>query len=517
MPANSKASQLLNWFGNFMNGVSNAARDVVANPLADMANIKLKTNPYVAAANLATKWKVNKAIDTVTSAAKWEQPNSLQKQPNDPTSIAQAAWEWLTRWIDLAASVLTLTDLARQLPKAAQAWWKTILNKVKDAKSKSDQMKLAKEARAYIDQYATDTTKLAEDVPSYQKRAVAAEANLWKSAADPKMEKFAGQYYNDQSMKTFDNLTDKMKNKDNVFKDYPKDVRKVFREWEILDQIQKQDSRYKYLWNKVLPNQTYVTLNSSEASQLWVPYGWKNMQNIRNVQKEIQDLVKMSDKDFKKLMQDKAAASTAWYGDWRYNLWDDWIENWNNPKEYQRMKEEIAGNILNDAWLNYWVAETYGNAIMSNAAKSSKRYRNWLKKDAKNRYEKATQPITRAERNAADMNAAEVEKKKIMDQYWISSKDYDEYADAAANTYIYIDKNWNPVDKMAWAGWPSGWSYFIDEKAEVMPYLKWYAKRHPTVDEYIRMSNEEAELGRLAEAEAEDIAREAWPAYDWSL
>lgn len=182
MSANSKASQLLNWFGNFMNGVSNAARDVVANPIADIANVWLKTNPYIAAANLATKWKVNKAIDTVTSAAKWEQPSSLQKQPNDPTSIAQAAWEWLVRWVDAAASVLTLADLARQLPKAAQAGWKTILNKVKDAKSKSQQMKLAKEAREYINSYnnpsaASLMQKIDDEVPAYQQRYLAEQHN----------------------------------------------------------------------------------------------------------------------------------------------------------------------------------------------------------------------------------------------------------------------------------------------------------------------------------------------------
>ena len=77
------------------------------------------------------------------------------------------------------------------------------------------------------------------------------------------------------------------------------------------------------------------------------------MQNIRNVQKEVQNLVKMSDKDFKKLMQNKSAASTAGSDDWRYNLGDDWINNWNNPKEYQRMKSQVIDNILNDAGLNY--------------------------------------------------------------------------------------------------------------------------------------------------------------------
>lgn len=384
MAANSKASQLLNWVENFMNGVSNAARDVLVNPAVDLVNLWLKTNPVAAVSNVLDKWKTYKAIDKASSIAKWEAEWSLQRQPVDPTSTAYAMWEWITKWVDQAAAVLTLAEAAKQLPKAAQKGWNKILNKVKDAKSKSDQMKLAKEAREYIDQHATDTVKLAEDVPSYQKRAVAAEANSLKSATEPKMEKFAGQYYNNQSMKTFDNLTDKMKNTDNTFKDWPKDTRKIMREWEVLDQIQKQDSVYKYNWNKVLPNETYVTLDSSEASQLWIPYGWKNMKNVKAVQKEIQDLAKMSDKEFREMMQSKSSASWAWYDDWRYNLWDDWIDNWNNPKEYQRMKDQIVDNILNDAGLNYWIAEAYWDAIKSNAIKSSRKYRNRVKKNSNN-------------------------------------------------------------------------------------------------------------------------------------
>ena len=469
---NSTASQILNWTANFLNWVSNAARDVVANPLADMANIWLKTNPYVAAANLATKWKVYNAIDTVTSAAKWEQPHALQKQPEDPTSLAYAAWEWLTRWVDAAVAVVSLADLAKQLPKAAQAWWKTILNKVKDAKSKSQQMKLAKEARDYVTKHIEINDNLSKrmynqsaEVPAYQQRAFAKEnpgmARYKTNAAEVNFAETKG--------------------------------------WDTSTPLHPMTSYDNGLKQK---------LTLERAAQLWVPYGKQNMNTVRNVQQEVQDLAKMSDKEFMNRMWNKAAAARAWYNDWRYDLWDDWAQNWNNPKEYQRMKGQVIDNILNDAWLDYWVSEAYGNAIKSNAVKSSKKYRNWLKKEAKNTYEKNTQPITRAERNAADMNAAEAEKKEIMNQYWISSKDYDEYADAAANTYIYIDKNWNPVNKMAWAGWPSGWSYFIDEKAEVMPYLKWYARRHPTVDEYIRMAEEEAELGRLAEEEAASIAAE---------
>ncbi len=73
------------------------------------------------------------------------------------------------------------------------------------------------------------------------------------------------------------------------------------------------------------------------------------------------------------------------------------------------MKEVIADNILNDAWLNYWIAEAYGDAIKSNAARSSKRYRNWLKKDMKNRYDQRTYWTTRAQLRDEAIAEAEAE------------------------------------------------------------------------------------------------------------
>lgn len=271
---NSTASQILNWTANFLNWVSNAARDVVVNPFVDLwalaakwVNVGLDKITWQ---NLAKE--ANEKIDKAASEIKWEWNIWLKKQPEDPTSIAYAVWEWLTRWVDQAAAVISLAEAARQLPKVAQAGWKKILNKVSSAKTKNEQMKLAKEARDYISKNAINTTDLAEDVPAYQRRAVANAENAWRSATDPKVEKFTWQYYKDQSMKTFDNLTSKMKETDNVVKDWPKDLRKIMREWEVLDQIQKQDSSYKYLDPMIEPNRTYVNLSEEQASRLGVPY-----------------------------------------------------------------------------------------------------------------------------------------------------------------------------------------------------------------------------------------------------
>lgn len=216
---NSKASQILNWTANFLNGVSNAAREVVANPLADVAWLAAKWMMWIP--NAISWWKINKAIDTVVSAAKWEQPHSLQKQPEDPTSLAYAAWEGLTRGIDQAAAVISLAEAARQLPKAAQKWWNKILNKVKDAKSKKQQMALAKEAREYINNYVDEVNEVDEvfrwEVPSYQQRRSAEFRNQY---AHPHEEWIMETYrwVKEEpawAMKTLDNITDEFANTKN--------------------------------------------------------------------------------------------------------------------------------------------------------------------------------------------------------------------------------------------------------------------------------------------------------------
>ena len=172
---NSTASQILNWTANFLNWVSNAARDVVVNPFVDLWALAAKwVNVWldkITWQNLAKE--ANAKIDKAASEIKWEWNIWLKKQPEDPTSLAYAAWEWLTRWVDQAAAVISLAEAARQLPKVAQAGWNKILSKVSKAKTKNEQMKLAKEARDYINQNAINTTDLAEDVPAYQRRAVA--------------------------------------------------------------------------------------------------------------------------------------------------------------------------------------------------------------------------------------------------------------------------------------------------------------------------------------------------------
>lgn len=398
---NSKASQILNWTANFLNGVANAGKDLIVNPVVDLwalaakwVNIGLDKLTGENLAPEANK-KIDKAADQITWRADMDWLIKNTSNPVDPTSTAYALWEWLTRWVDQAAAVLTLTEAARQLPKAMQAWWKKILNKVKDAKSKSDQMKLAKEAREYLNKAMDEDLrpKVESAAPAYQQRAVAEhynDRNLWT-----KMDKYVNDKYTYNNAE-FKNMTSKM-NAANLSKD-PEAVKMR----TARNTVYPSNVDYFATNN----NKTYRPLSKEAARDIDVPYKWINKDYYNNVKKEIDDLAKMSDKDFKELMQSKSSASWAWYGDWRYDLWDDRINNWNKPKEYQRMKSQVIENILNDAWLAYWKPGVYWDAIKSNAIKSNKRYRNWIKKDMKNRYDEATKWITREEARAVEQEAA---------------------------------------------------------------------------------------------------------------
>lgn len=463
---NSTASQILNWTANFLNWVSNAARDVVVNPFVDLwalaakwVNVGLDKLTWQ---NLAKE--ANEKIDKAASELKWEWNIWLKKQPVDPTSLAYAAWEWLTRWVDQAAAVISLAEAARQLPKVAQAGWKKILSKVSSAKTKNEQMKLAKEARDYISQNAINTTNLAEDVPAYQRRAVANAENAWRSATDPKVEKFTWQYYKDQSMKTFDNLTSKMKETDNIVKDWPKDLRKTMREWEVLDQIQKQDSSYKYLDPMIEPNRTYVNLSEEQASRLGVPY---------------RKWTRPADTDIfaDALLKEQTAQAK--------DLWT------------------TVDTLKELAYSNNMTTRDFYNMIKKNWAKEWGKYlKAWETGEKFKQAMKKNKAKEKAFWKEADSFWAASDKKAIMKKYGLTNAQYDQYEKLAANDYIYVDQNWNRTTNLT--------NWVIQPRSESM----WYTRRHPTVEEYIEAQNDERDWWRAnqeaLDAEAEDMAREAY-------
>lgn len=179
---NKAASQILNWTSNFLSANANAARDLIVNPVVDLWSYAAK---WYARWWAMLLWKdpdkAAAAVDKVADVLKtWWGYNA--KQEVDPTSTAWSVGDWLIRWVDQATAVVWLTELAKNLPKAAQKWWKAILNKVNKADTPAKQKAVAKEARDYVTKHIEINDDLSKrmynqsaEVPAYQQRAYAAE------------------------------------------------------------------------------------------------------------------------------------------------------------------------------------------------------------------------------------------------------------------------------------------------------------------------------------------------------
>ena len=326
MAANSKMSQILNWAENFLSANANAARDLVVNPIVDLWSYAAK---WYARWWAMLLWKdpdkAAAAVDKVADILKtgW---GYNAKQEVDPTSIAWAVGDWLIRWVDQAVAVLTLTEAAKQLPKAAQKWRNKILNKVKDAKSKSQQMKLAKEAREYINSYADDAVevdqKLRWEVPSYQQRRYAEFRNLNTKPLDNwVMESYRWVKSEPAwAMKTLDNITnDFAKTKDPISR------------WVAVDEALNPD-----------------------AYRVWVY--WRNSWIPRNV-------VNTLDKPYP--VNATTTSDANWLRWQQYRKWASWKyspqqardisayrskgSQWYTPSEIRAMEKEMAEDVWSSA------------------------------------------------------------------------------------------------------------------------------------------------------------------------
>lgn len=212
-------STMANAVTNFLNWVANWTKSVILDPIVDIWSTAVKWIAWGTAALAGKDSKnIRENIDKAASQLKWE-----MQQPKQADSMAYAIWEWLPVWVDNAAWAVGLWMLAKQLPKAAQSWFNKILNRVKDAKSKSDQMKLAKEAREYLNAYR-DPERVAKEVsnrtevPSYQQRRKAEFNNT--VFAEPS-ERWVMEPYRwvkstpEWQMKTISNITEEFKNNPN--------------------------------------------------------------------------------------------------------------------------------------------------------------------------------------------------------------------------------------------------------------------------------------------------------------
>jgi len=369
---------MANAISNFVNWIANWAKQVVLDPIVDLWALAAKG--------------VNKGLDLVTwdnlsqytnpkisKAAEWIKAQA--ESPVDPTSTSYAVWEGLVHWVDNAAMALWLVQLAKQVWKQWLKQLPKLLGKYQDAKDKKAQLQAAQEIRDYIQKQAKSPTAVTSDVPAYQQRAY---ANEWNANNDIKMDTFKDVWGN-QSVFPKRNLTDQFRQVDNT---YTNPVSK--------DMAKNNIIKERWEFPATIKNDLNKPLSKTDARNMDIPYGGSNMQEVKNVQKTVNDIAKMSNKDFKKFMQNNESAAMAWYEPswWDYRLEDTW-HSW----DLWKTKDAVIKNILNHHSLEqeWTLTNTMQSTIRNNAIKNNKNYRKWYNKSK--RYDRVN--LTPQERASA--------------------------------------------------------------------------------------------------------------------
>jgi len=294
---------------NFLNWVANWTKSVILDPIVDIWSTAVKWIAGGTAA-LAGKdsTKIRENIDKAASQLKWE-----MQQPKQADSIAYAIWEWLPVWVDNAAALVGIWELAKQLPKAAQKWWKAILDKVNKADTPAKQNAVAKEARDYVTKHVEINNNLSKrmynqsrEVPAYQQRAYAAE--------NPGMAKYKtnAAEVNFSVTKDWDTTTPlhPMFSYDNSLKqkltpDMASQLWVPYRKWTYWDRLKA--SNQKFLDEALTPHSKAIRTNESK----WANDLWMTAEQLRAEAK-------------------KYWGSTQWYYEQRKALDKLWVNNFND-------------------------------------------------------------------------------------------------------------------------------------------------------------------------------------------
>lgn len=437
-------SQILNWAENFLSANANAARDLVVNPIVDLWSFVAKWYARWAAGLL---WKdpdkAAASVDKVADILKtWWGYNA--KQEVDPTSIAWAIGDWLIRWVDQAAAVLTLAEAAKQLPKVAQAGWNKILNKVSKAKTPAQQQSVAKEARDYITKHVEINDDLSKrmynqsaEVPAYQQRAYAAE-NPWMSKykTEAASTKFAVTKDWDTTiwrpMTYYENSL-----KQRLTPERASQLWVPYRKWTYWDRLKASNQRF--LDEAPTPRSKSIRANESK----WANDLWMTAEQLR-------------------AEANKYWGSTQWYYEQRkaldklgVNNFNDYAKtfglNWWTPnihevQEYNRIK-------------NTWKAFTAQKAAANKAAKDI-----WFKdmSEATNTFIETKAPFNSVKEMLDYISTAKKPTK------WIYPKSF-------------VDR----PDIMKF----SGWDWSLANIADAQEKYNWYMNSYPSYLERIRNKN----------------------------
>lgn len=345
-------------------------------------------DPLVDLWALAAKW-INKWLDWITwddlsktANAKIDRAAEGIKNemvsPVDPTSVAWAIWEWIPVWLANADALISVAQMAKQIGKAWLKQLPKLLNKYQDAKDKNAQLKAAQEIREYVNWLYNEAKTPISEAPAYQQKVYAATESspLWN------IEKFSDVWWNRST--EIKNMTKRFNQVDKN-KSIPADQKVNVKSMEVESSVYPERYDNSEIWYWTEPNNLEKPMTTQQAIRSWIPYKWTNMSEVKEVQKTVNEIAKMSDADFKKFMQSNASDATAWYGKYWYDndIDDLWKSTYNSPKDYGDVKDAVINNIINSHWQDQLgtISPYYQNAIKSNVGRQS---RTWRKNELMN-------------------------------------------------------------------------------------------------------------------------------------
>ena len=388
---------MANAISNFVNWIANGARQVVLDPMVDLWALAAKGInkglDLVTWDNLSqyTNPKIDKAAEGIKAEA---------TSPVDPTSTAYAVWEWLVHWIDNAAMALWAVQLAKQWIKNAPKMYNKFRNWVSWAKNvakKSDWLlqnaaNVQKElwqskidlSDTMMDYVKTNHQNMSQKEINDMMYKIEQNRKEWESILKMSAEEF-NKRWEKEFLKSVDNYkiwqdfkaersAANKSARDAWFKNF-KEANAEAKELKNLDDLAKKNwfkdyseaaDNYQSVvarWGN--PNLAWMTeedyiklhwlgedaeINATILQKNWITIP-KFQESYNNVKKSVDNIAKMSNKEFVDYMGNIERASMEWYSPYWYDyrLEDSWHAA-SSTKDFNKLKSEIIDWIMHEYW-----------------------------------------------------------------------------------------------------------------------------------------------------------------------